>query len=152
MAFQNYRLVALRKEKGYKQTSLASAMGLARSTIAMWEAGRSEPTSDLVAKLAHLLDCSVGYLMGTEEDINAQRKLEQIRAASLANTKKKFDALMSKKDDAQQAREELADDPDRKALLDFARYGTAQEVRAVVSLIDTFRATNSDEYDGDDPA
>ena len=58
----------------------------------------------------------------------------------------------SKDDDAQQAREELADDPDRKAPLNLARYGSAQDVRAVASLIDALRATNPDFYDGDDPA
>ena len=51
-----------------------------------------------------------------------------------------------------QTREELADDPDRKALLNLARYGSAQDVRAVASLIDALRATNPDFYDGDDPA
>ena len=59
---------------------------------------------------------------------------------------------LSKQSDAQQAREELADDPDRKALLNLARYGSAQDVRAVASLIDALRATNPDFYDGDDPA
>lgn len=98
MAFQNDRLVALRKEKGYKQTSLANALGLARSTIAMWEAGRSEPTSDLVAKLAYLLDCSVGYLLGTEEEINAQRRLEEIHAQSIEYAEKKINALLDQPD------------------------------------------------------
>lgn len=59
---------------------------------------------------------------------------------------------LSKQSDAQQAREELAGDPDRKALLNLARYGSAQDVRAVASLIDALRATNPDFYDGDDPA
>ena len=59
---------------------------------------------------------------------------------------------LSKQSDAQQAREELADDPGRKALLNLARYGSAQDVKAVASLIDALRATNPDFYDGDDPA
>lgn len=59
---------------------------------------------------------------------------------------------LSKQSDAQQAREELADDPDRKALLNLARYGSAQDVKQVAALIDALRATNPDFYDGDDPA
>ena len=55
-------------------------------------------------------------------------------------------------DPAQQAREELAEDPDRKALLNLARYGSAQDVKQVAALIDALRATNPDFYDGDDPA
>ena len=50
------------------------------------------------------------------------------------------------------ARQELFDDPDRKALLNLARYGSAQDVRQVAALIDVLRATNPDFYDGDDPA
>ena len=40
----------------------------------------------------------------------------------------------------------------RKALLNLARYGSAQDVKQVAALIDALRATNPDFYDGDDPA
>lgn len=152
MSFSCSRFKDARKGKGWTQQKLADLLHTSRGTVAMWETGKNTPPADMLQKLAELFDCSVGYLMGTEDEINAQRKLDEIRADGIALAEKKIDILLSKKDDAQQAREELADDPDRKALLDFARYGTAQEVRAVVSLIDTFRATNPDEYDGDDPA
>jgi repressor LexA len=33
----------------------------------MWEAGRSEPTGEMYALMSFVLDCTVGYLMGTEE-------------------------------------------------------------------------------------
>lgn len=128
MSFQIARMRELRKKQGLDQIQLAHRMNLARSTIAMWETGCSSPSLDMLIQLCEILGCTTGYLLGVE------------------------DAPYQIIDDAQQAREELADDPDRKALLDFARYGTAQEVRAVVSLIDTFKATNPDEYDGDDPA
>ena len=147
MSFRRDRLVALRKEKGYKQTGLASAMGLSRSTIAMWEAGRSDPTAELIAKLAQLFGCSVGYLMGTEEEINAQRRLDEMHAQGIAHLEKNLEKMK-----VQQAREELAEDPDRKALLNLARYGSAQDVKQVAALIDALRTTNPDFYDGDDPA
>lgn len=60
--------------------------------------------------------------------------------------------LNGQDDDPTQARQELFDDPDRKALLKLARYGTAQEVRQVAALIDALKRTNPDFYDGDDPA
>lgn len=94
MSFQNERLIALRKEKGYKQIGLAKDLNLSRSTVAMWEAGRSEPTAEFVAKIADLLGCSVGYLMGTEDEINAQRSLDALRADFQAHTEGKLDAML----------------------------------------------------------
>lgn len=55
-------------------------------------------------------------------------------------------------DDPSEARQDLFDDPDRKALLSFARNGSAEAVRQVNAVIDALKATNPDFYDGDDPA
>lgn len=98
MAFQYERFVKLRKEKGYKQNSFADALNLSRSAVAMWEVGRSEPTGDMCAKVAELLGCSVGYLMGTENEINAQRSLDTLRADFQAHTEAKLDALLNQSD------------------------------------------------------
>lgn len=55
-------------------------------------------------------------------------------------------------DSTDAARQDLFSDPDRRTLLNLARYGSAQEVRQVSALIDALRATNPEFYDGDDPA
>lgn len=68
MALQIKRMKELRKQKGMKQADLAEALHLARSTIAMWEAGNSEPTGDMYAALSRLFGCTVGYLLGTEDE------------------------------------------------------------------------------------
>jgi repressor LexA len=68
MALQIERMKNLRKQKGMKQADLAEALHLARSTIAMWEAGKSEPSGDMYAALSRVLDCTVGYLLGTEDE------------------------------------------------------------------------------------
>lgn len=112
----------IRIERHMTQEEFAQLLGTTKQNISRYESGAVSPKITTAQIIADKLGISLSELNG------------------------------SKDGDAQQAREELADDPDRKALLDFARYGTAQEVRAVVSLIDTFRATNPDEYDGDDPA
>lgn len=151
MGFMVDRFVTLRKEKGYKQVSMAEALGLSRSTVAMWEVGRSEPTLDLVAKVAGLLDCSVGYLTGTETERNAQRRLDEIRAEGRDHAEAKIDE-MTEPDPVERARQELFDDPDRRALLRLARYGSAQDVRQAAALLDALKKTNPDYYDGDDPA
>lgn len=129
MSFQTTRMKELRKKQGIEQNDLAKRMKLSRSTIAMWETGRSSPSLDMLIQLCEILGCTTGYLLGVEDT-----------------------PYQSTVDPAQQAREELADDPERRALLNLARYGSAQDVRQVAALIDALRATNPDFYDGDDPA
>lgn len=152
MSFNISRFKAARIEKGWTQQKLSEILHISRGSIAMWETGKNIPPADMLQQLAELFGCSVGYLMGTENEINAQRKLDEIRADSLTQGETKMDTPSTNQAEAQQAREELADDPDRKALLNLARYGSAQDVKQVAALIDALRATNPDFYDGDDPA
>ena len=68
MGLQIDRLKQLRKECGYTQNEFATALNISRSALAMWEIGRTEPSSDMYSKMSFLLHCTVGYLMGTEND------------------------------------------------------------------------------------
>lgn len=61
----------------------------------MWETGKNIPPSDMIEQLAQLFDCSVGYLMDTEEEMNAQRSLDAIRADFQAHTEAKLAALLN---------------------------------------------------------
>ncbi|MBR2697937.1 MAG: helix-turn-helix domain-containing protein [Clostridia bacterium] len=90
------RLISLRQEKGYSQEQLALKMGVTKQTISNYERDLRSPDRGTIGMLASILDCSVGYLMGTEEEINAQRRLEEIRAESLAYGEKKIAALLDK--------------------------------------------------------
>lgn len=118
------KIKALRDQRGMTLEQVGDLVGVGKSTVRKWESGQiANMRRDKIALLAKALGVTPGYLMGWEEE-----------------------------DPAQQAREELAEDPDRKALLNLARYGSAQDVKQVAALIDALRATNPDFYDGDDPA
>lgn len=113
----------LRQKRGWSQEDLASRAGIGRSALGNYEAGIRGIGLDVLEQIADAFGISLGELVNSGES-----------------------------SDAQQAREELADDPDRKALLDFARNGSASSIKQVRALIDALRATNPDFYDGDDPA
>lgn len=113
----------IRLERGMSQDDFALLLGTSKQVISRYETGQRSPKVSIVAAYAEKLGVSISALTTGDDQ-----------------------------SDAQQAREELAGDPDRKALLNLARYGSAQDVRAVASLIDALRATNPDFYDGDDPA
>ena len=56
------RILTLRKEAGLTQMLLAQAVGVSRSTVAMWESGKSAPTSEKIPILADKLGCSIDDL------------------------------------------------------------------------------------------
>ena len=88
------RLVVLRQRRGYSQEQLALKMGITKQTISNYERDIRSPDRETIERLANILDCSVGYIMGTEEEINAQRTLDEIRADGIAFAEKKINALL----------------------------------------------------------
>ncbi len=58
------RIKAQREAKGWTQTRLSYAVGVAPGTISRWERGEVEPTLDNARDLAHALDVTVGWLIG----------------------------------------------------------------------------------------
>lgn len=58
------RLRHLLIERGWSQTDLAHASGIAVSQINRWIRGRSTPTPEKVVALCHHLDVSADWLLG----------------------------------------------------------------------------------------
>lgn len=62
----------LRESRGMSQTQLAEEIGVGRSTVAMWEAGKSVPRVKLLPMIADALGVPLPKLMQTlykEEDV-----------------------------------------------------------------------------------
>ncbi|MDE5557719.1 MAG: helix-turn-helix domain-containing protein [Ruminococcus sp.] len=57
------------KEKGYSASSLVTELGISKSNITNWKNG-GNPSYDILIKMAQTLECSVGYLLGTEDESN----------------------------------------------------------------------------------
>lgn len=58
MGFKATRIAA-----GFTQEMAATALGIRRSTVAMWESGRSLPRADKLQALARLYGCTVEDLL-----------------------------------------------------------------------------------------
>lgn len=56
------KIEKLRTSKNMTQEQLADRLGVARSTVAMWEAGEAMPRTDKLPELAKILDCSIDEL------------------------------------------------------------------------------------------
>lgn len=62
-------LKALRMKKGMTQEELATRLHIVRQTISKWEKGLSVPDSDLLIRLAEVLEVSVSELLGSKIEI-----------------------------------------------------------------------------------
>ena len=60
----NQRLKQLRAENNLTQTNLADILGIAKTTLAAYEQGKSEPSIDTIIKLADFFNVSIDYLLG----------------------------------------------------------------------------------------
>lgn len=64
-AFTN-QLLYYRRCEGINQSELADRLGVTEKTIANYENGRTEPTMDMVIRLAHALNITTDQLLAFE--------------------------------------------------------------------------------------
>ena len=78
------RLVLLRKQNGYSQESLASALNISRQAISKWERGEASPDTDNLIALAMLYKVSLDVLVGfaLPEDEGGEENTDLVEEAS----------------------------------------------------------------------
>jgi len=65
------RIKSRRIEKGLTQDFVASKLGMGRSNVGHIEHGRTNPTADVLDKIADILDTTTDYLLGRTDDPNS---------------------------------------------------------------------------------
>lgn len=65
-SLKHNQIKELRKEKNITQNQLATAIGVSRSSVAMWETNNTQPDFDLIKKLADYFGVSIDYILGYE--------------------------------------------------------------------------------------
>ena len=73
----NENLKIRRTQKGFSQEELAIKLNVVRQTISKWEKGLSVPDSEMLVKIADVLECSVSEMLG--ETVTAEKKQEELR-------------------------------------------------------------------------
>ena len=63
------RIAHLRKQQGLTQADLAKRLSVCPSTVGMYEQGRREPSSALLATMAQVFHVSISYLLTGDEQI-----------------------------------------------------------------------------------
>lgn len=68
----NQRLKQLRSENNLTQAQLAGILGIAKTTLAAYEQGKSEPNIELLIKMADYFCVTVDYLIGKTNCIHEE--------------------------------------------------------------------------------
>ncbi len=91
---------AFRKAKGLSQEELAARLNVVRQTVSKWENGLSVPDSDMLTKLASVLDVSVVDLLEDPLDIgkdHAEKDALLSISARISDLDEKLDILSAKR-------------------------------------------------------
>ena len=56
-------IIKYRKRLGWTQAKLADALGVAQSTVAMWEKGERKPDIVMLKAIANILSCTTDDLL-----------------------------------------------------------------------------------------
>lgn len=65
------RIKELRESFGFTQKDLATKIGSTNKNIWAYENNFAEPNIETLTRLASVFECSVGYLLGIEDDFGA---------------------------------------------------------------------------------
>ena len=71
MAIFGERLRILRRGRSLSQQALADAVGVSKSSIAMYEQGRREPDFEMQEALADFFNVDIDYLVGRSDETTA---------------------------------------------------------------------------------
>ncbi len=86
----NERLAALRKERSLTQQALADMVGMHISQIRRYESGQSQPTLDVIRKLAVSLSVSADMLLFEKDERGPDEELKlQFEAVSRLDAEEK---------------------------------------------------------------
>src|SRR5580698_5732142 len=70
------RIRDVRRERGWTQDQLASAVGVSRSAVAQWETGRAGQVTTNLTRIAEVLEVGVEYIMyGDDKRVPVEARL-----------------------------------------------------------------------------
>jgi transcriptional regulator with XRE-family HTH domain len=68
MPLHGKRLRELRQRRGYTQEELAALLNLGQRQIPRYESGETDPSADIIARMARALGVTADYLLGLTDE------------------------------------------------------------------------------------
>lgn len=79
------RIKKAREEKGYNQTELADIVGVKPAAISQYESGSRIPSTQVLIKLADVLEVTTEFLLGKKKDLDIEDMLKMDIEGILSN-------------------------------------------------------------------
>ena len=122
----NIKLKALRKKKGLTQRELAADLGVALSTIAMWETANREPDLATIKRIADYFKISI------EELVNDEIELDLSCNSMLKNNARFDEEIIS-------LRNILHSRPEMQMLFSISKSASKEDVEKAIRIIEALR-------------
>lgn len=123
------RLKELRKESDLKQSEVAEALDIGRTTYSNYEQGLRSPRKDKLIKIANYFGVSVDYLLGLTDEKQTANKI----AEEIADNPELMEFYKSFKEN-----NEL------KRLFNHSKGLSSKSIKQIVEIIKTFEETEQD--------
>ncbi|MBQ6172864.1 MAG: helix-turn-helix transcriptional regulator [Clostridia bacterium] len=120
------KLRTLRKMKGMKQRELAEALGVALSTIAMWETANREPNFAMIRKIADYFSVSI------EQLVNDDIELEFGSNNTLKNNARFDEEIIS-------LRNMLHTRPEMRMLFSVSKSASKEDIEKAIKIIEALK-------------
>lgn len=128
--------VRLRKEKGLNQEEIAKALGLSKSSIAMWETGSRRPSPDVYEQIADFFNVDMDFLYG-RTDIRRKVWFDEGGRPYVPEETYYLD------DDAREMAQFMYENPEYKVLFDASRKVSKADIETVKTIMDKFRSDDN---------
>lgn len=115
------RLRELRAQKGLTMKQVGTAMGLAESTISLYETGKRQPDYETLGRFADYFGVSVDYLLGREES-----PAPETRDGSEDREIREYLQM-------------IKDDSKLRMMFDLAKDASLEEIKATVAFLKALR-------------
>ncbi|MGN0989453.1 MAG: helix-turn-helix domain-containing protein [Eubacteriales bacterium] len=125
----NIKLKALRKRDGLTQKELSEKLGVALSTVAMWETANREPDISMLKKISDCFSISLEVLLNDKLDINDVTEIIHDDASPL------FD------EDVRDIRRMLKDRPEMKMLFSITKNASREDIERAVAIIEAIKTS-----------
>jgi len=124
--YKNY--CELRDKYNKKDSDVAKATGITKSTFSDWKSGRSEPKREKLQKIADYFGVTLGYLMGVEEET--------------PNATDENNNLIVLDDEALELMDQLRTRPEMKTLFSVSKNATSEDILKTVKIIEALKDEN----------
>lgn len=91
------RIKELRKEKGLRQSELATTLHVSQQAVGSWETGRTVPGADTLNVLADYFNVTTDYLLGRPEQ--KQKKTDKLTVEEALSHVMSYDGKKIHEDD-----------------------------------------------------